>query len=296
MEANEDGGSLEFFDAPTSGPLGGVVGSMIGYRATGQQRSLHRGVPSPSLTFIVNLDTPIVAGTHPDARADGTARPYDNILGGLHTSAAYIFQSDHQAGVQLAVHPLAARRLFGVPASELTDTSNDATAVLGDGLRDLQQRIGEDIAWQSRFDAVERYLSDRASAAPSFAAPRTEVAAAWRWMVAHRGRGRMDDLSRHVCLSGRQLTKLFHAELGVTPKAVNRLIRFDRARRAVQARVLAGRGLALTEVANAAGYFDHAHLVREFQKFLGCSPTAWLAEEFENIQAGGHHQGRDLIA
>ncbi|MGH3359075.1 MAG: helix-turn-helix domain-containing protein [Nocardioidaceae bacterium] len=287
---------LEFVDAPTDGPLDGVVASMVGYRATGQEPSLHRGVPSPSLTFIVNLDTPIVAGTHAGAEADGTAKPYDNILGGLHLSAAYIFQPDRQAGVQLAVHPLASRRLFGVPASELVATSNDATEVLGDGLHRLQQRIGEAMPWQQRFDLVGRYLLDRASGAPSFASPRTEVAAAWRWMAAHRGRGRMDDLSRHVCLSGRQLTKLFHAELGVTPKAVNRLLRFDLARQEVQRRALRGGSLALTDVAHALGYYDHAHLVREFHGFLGCSPTAWLAEEIGNIQAGGHHCGGEFTS
>lgn len=288
---------LEFAGAPTAGgPLGGVVGSMVGYRMAGQRPVVHRGVPSPSLTFIVNLDTPIVTGTHPDAHTDRTARPYDNILGGLHTSAAYIFQPERQAGIQLAIHPLAARRLFGLPASELSETSNEATDVLGDGLRRLQQRIGGDLPWQQRFDAVERYLLDRASAAPSFASPRTEVAAAWRWMARRRGRGRMDDLARHVCLSARQLTKLFHAEVGVTPKVVNRLIRFEHARQEIQARVLAGGPLALTDVAHATGYYDHAHLVREFQGFLDCSPTEWLAEEFQNIQAGGHQHAGELLA
>lgn len=287
---------IEFVDAPIHGPLQGVVGSMVGYRLTGQRPSLHRGVPSPSLTLIVNLDTPIVAGTHPGADTDGSARAIDNLIGGLQTGAAYIFQPDRQAGIQLAVHPLAARRLLGVPASELDETSNDATDVLGDGVRRLQQRVGEEASWQERFDSVERYLVDRGSAAPSFAAPRTEVAAAWRWMVAHRGRGRMDALARHVLLSGRQLTKLFRAEVGIPPKAVNRLIRFDHARQAIQAATLVGGPTGLTQVAHACGYYDHAHLVRDFQAFLGCSPTEWVAEEVRNIQAGGHHHGEDLTA
>ncbi|HEX6151858.1 helix-turn-helix domain-containing protein [Nocardioides sp.] len=287
---------VEFLDAPTEGPLRGVVGSMVGYRMRGQQPTLHRGVPSPTLTFIVNLDTPIVAGTHGRADEDGSAHAYDNLLGGLHTSAAYIFQPERQAGIQLAVHPLAARRLFGVPARELVEASNDAADVLGDGVRRLQHQVGEGPSWQQRFATVEQYLLDRASAAPSFAAPRTEVAAAWRWMVAHRGMGRMDDLARHVLLSGRQLSKLFRAELGVPPKVVNRLIRFDRARQAIQAQVVTGDPSGFTEVAHACGYYDHAHLVRDFQAFLGCSPTTWLAEEGRNIQAGGHHHGEGLNA
>ncbi|HLR85081.1 MAG TPA: helix-turn-helix transcriptional regulator [Nocardioidaceae bacterium] len=285
---------LEFVDAPTTGPLDGVADSMVGYRATGQRPSLHRGVPSPSLTFIVNLDTPIVAGTHAHADRDGTARAYDNIVGGLHLEAAYLFQPDRQAGIQLGINPLRARALFGVPAAELADTANDAESVVGTSLNRLRDRVGNEPDWSARFDLVRRYLLDRLGVAPSFTAPRTEVAAAWRWMLGHGGCGRMDDLSRHVHLSGRQLSKLFRAELGVTPKAVNRLIRFHRARTIIQEHAMAG-GLSISDVAHATGYYDHAHLTREFGEFLGCSPSAWLSEEFENIQAGGHHQAAGLM-
>ncbi|QGH69752.1 helix-turn-helix domain-containing protein [Pseudactinotalea sp. HY158] len=285
---------LEFVDGAVDGPLRGVIGSMVGYRATGAMPSLHRGVPSPSLTLIVNLDTPIVVGEHAGALADGSARAYENILGSLHVRPAYVFQPSRQAGIQLALHPLAARRLVGVPVRELSDLSTDAADVLGEGIRLLQERIADQAGWPQRFATVERYLLDRAGRAPSVAPARPEVSAAWRWMVANRGRGRMDDLARHVLLSGRQLTRVFRAEFGVTPKAVNRLIRFDRARRIVQSRVLAGRAVRLADIAQETGYFDHAHLVREFHGFLGCSPTDWLAEEVGNIQAGGHRHGEDL--
>lgn len=277
---------VEFADAGGIGPQAGFVASMVGYKMTGQAPSLHRGVPSPYLTFIVNLDAPVVVGTHSRAETDGSARAYDNILGGLHTHAAYLFQPEHQVGIQLAIHPLAARRVFGLPAAELTEIANDAAEVLGGGIGRMQQRVGECETWPQRFGLVNRYLVDRASAAPSFMTPRPEVAAGWRWMVAHRGLGRMDDLALHVAMSARQLTKLFRAEVGVPPKAVNRLIRFDLARQQIQQRAMAGDDLGLTDVATAAGYYDHAHLTRDFGDFLGCSPTAWIVEEFGNIQAG----------
>jgi AraC-like DNA-binding protein len=47
-----------------------------------------------------------------------------------------------------------------------------------------------------------------------------------------------------------------------------------------------GLPLELSEVAASHGYYDHPHLVRDFTAFSGLSPTAWLREEFPNIQAG----------
>ena len=63
-------------------------------------------------------------------------------------------------------------------------------------------------------------------------------------------------------------------------------MRFDRARRALQQRVAAGKPAALADLAASCGYYDQAHLAREFRDLAGCAPSAWLAEEFRNVQAG----------
>jgi AraC-like DNA-binding protein len=58
--------------------------------------------------------------------------------------------------------------------------------------------------------------------------------------------------------------------------------RFDRARRALQHQP----GLPLAGLAARCGYYDQAHLAREFRELAGCPPSAWLAEEFRNVQSG----------
>ena len=77
------------------------------------------------------------------------------------------------------------------------------------------------------------------------------------------------------------------------PKQVSRLMRFDHAKRLIATSVGAGRRPDLTSVAAAdSGYYDHAHLDRDFAALAGISPTGWLAEERLNIQAGGHGAAR----
>jgi len=42
----------------------------------------------------------------------------------------------------------------------------------------------------------------------------------------------------------------------------------------------------LADLAVECGYFDQAHLAREFRALAGCPPSQWIAEEFRNVQAG----------
>jgi AraC-like DNA-binding protein len=48
----------------------------------------------------------------------------------------------------------------------------------------------------------------------------------------------------------------------------------------------AGAPYRLADLAVTCGYFDQAHLAREFRALAGCPPSQWLAEEFRNVQAG----------
>ena len=277
--------SQHYVRSSPTGPLASAVGSMLGYEIADDSPSVHRGLPSPWLTLVISLDGPVPTATGPGA--DAPLHRYESLVGGLHTTPAYIHQPAHQAGVQLALDPLAARTLLGVPAGELGIVS-DADDVLGDASRALRERLGEAGSWAERLVLVEDALRRAAdSRRPALGPVRAEIAEAWQLVARRGGRVRVPDVAAHVWLSTRQLSSLFTAELGLSPGAACRLVRFDAARDAVRARSLAQSGPNLTAIAVRTGYADHSHLVRDFHAFAGLSPTAWLVEERANIQAGG---------
>lgn len=107
-----------------------------GYRQAGVAPAIHRGLPSPALTYIVTLDDPLVLAAHPDPRQPPGS--YDSLIGGLHTAPALITHEGRQSGIQLALTPLGARALLGMPAGELANRDEDATAVLGSFAAELR--------------------------------------------------------------------------------------------------------------------------------------------------------------
>ena len=106
-------------------------------------------------------------------------------------------------------------------------------------------------------------------------------------MLRADGALRVAELAAGTGWSERHLTSRFRAEIGLTPKAAARVIRFDRARKLL-VRNLTGASpeYRLADLAADCGYFDQAHLAREFRALAGCPPSQWLAEEFRNVQAG----------
>lgn len=260
------------------------VTSMVGYRALGVPQTVHRGMPSSTLTFIVSLDDGVQAADAATTLAVTRRSPV--ILGGLHVAASHVRQGRGQAGVQVAVHPLASRAVFGVPAAELSVTDFDAAPILGRGSVDLHQRVADTRHWPDAFALVAQYLVAAQRSHPSTVRP--EVAYAWDLLRRSAGRAPIADVARQVGVSVRHLGTLFRREVGRTPKTVAMLMRFEHAtaRMADSAR-RQGR-VDLAGIAADAGYCDQAHLTREFTRFAGTSPRAWLAEEFQNIQDGGH--------
>jgi AraC-like DNA-binding protein len=274
--------------------LGSLVPSATGYAATGLEQRIHRGLPSPYLTFIFSLDGPVVAGETVEQAYGPDAQRHEVLVGGLVLRPAYVVQPERQAGVQLAVHPLAARAIFGMPAREIAVLAADGRDILGGEAGRVSEQLQEATDWGVRFELVRRYLLDRV-ADRRFGHPRDELVESWRWLAKRRGTGSMDDLASHVGLSSRQLRTVFDRELGLSPKQISRLMRFDEAKQLIATTV--GRDcLDLTSVALQAGFYDHAHLDRDFVALTGTSPTGWLAEERRNIQAGGHGRAAEWEA
>lgn len=72
-------------------------------------------------------------------------------------------------------------------------------------------------------------------------------------------------------VSARHLERLFARGLGVPPKTVARVLRFQRALRAL----MDDPDVALGELAVASGYFDQSHFVKDFWQFTGGVPRGY---------------------
>lgn len=243
--------------------LAGLVTRYTGYRMTSAQPGVHRGLPSPTATMIVTIDEPI----HLLARPGAAERTFVALVGGLHDWPEHVAYGHVQEGLQIDVTPLGIRTLFGMPIAELREGSVELADLIGLRATQLRERLHEAQSWPERFAICDRVLA-RWAAVPRGA----DLAALHAMDLLRSGHGNLsiDQLADGVGFSRQHLTRKVRRELGMSPKRVAQVIRFDRARRMIRPDQSV-RGLA--RVAAECGYADHAHMVRAFRLFAGCSPT-----------------------
>ncbi len=195
-------------------------------------------------------------------------------------SQLVVVHNGAQSGIQLQLSPLAARPLAGLPAGELASMDVAAQEILGPLATQVSERIQAAGTWSARFAVLDQLLGD------ALHVERTvpdEVARAWTLLLHSNGTVPICNVARDVGWSQRHLSNQFTREIGLRPKMAARVIRFHRARHVLQRNVGGGRP-NIAGVAAECGYFDQAHLNRDWQQFTGLSPTNWIAHEFQNFQ------------
>ncbi len=125
--------------------------------------------------------------------------------------------------------------------------------------------------WRERFSILDAFILSRvASARP----PSPEVTWAWSRLSRSRGRIRVGALAAELGCSRRHLNARFREQVGLGPKMVARIMRFRHA-----SGLLAGDdGGRFAEIAQACGYYDQAHLNRDFRDLAGTTPGDYVAK------------------
>jgi AraC-like DNA-binding protein len=159
--------------------------------------------------------------------------------------------------------------LFGIPARLLRDQALEAGLVLGREVVEVHEQLAaaDPAQWQA---VAERYLLKRVRM--SHRAGEDEIAGrAVAAMQRARGMVGVSKIAAQAAVSQRHLERVFQERVGVSPKMFGRLLRLDHALN------LAGPESRWVEIADACGYFDQSHLVRDFRALTGATPMEFTA-------------------
>jgi AraC-like DNA-binding protein len=207
---------------------------------------------------------------------------YSRDLGLRAIGAMTVEQRFRYAGRMEAVgarfHPGMAGPFLKLPAVVLTDDSAALEDLWGFSARQLRRRLEDAPTAAGRL----RALADALVRPKQAAGP---VARALRFMTAANGAGDVDWVARQAGMSARQFRRRCLDEAGLGPKRLARVLRFRYASRLAAAT----RRPDWSSIAAVAGYFDQAHLIRDFREFTGRTPAAPTAAVAGESSFQFHH-------
>ncbi|MFD3697001.1 helix-turn-helix domain-containing protein [Streptomyces sp. NPDC058646] len=256
--------------------LRGRVVKYCGYRApVGSPPRLT--LPAATVTLVLGWGEPLYTYAAPGGPPVRTTR---SLVAGLHTSPVL---GGYRAGgqaVEVDLTPLGTYACLGIPLSELADVRVRAEEVLGAAwTRRLVEQLAQAPDWDSRWALLDAALGRRLAEGP---APSPVVTEAWDRLLAGHGGPSLRELARHTGRGGRRLQALFREQIGLPPQTLGRVLRFQRALTLAADRsygVPAGPvpARSLAALAAACGYYDQAHLSRDFRSLAGLTPTRLCA-------------------
>jgi AraC-like DNA-binding protein len=237
-----------------------LLGGAEGWTQERGEAPALREVPFPGIPLILNLGPPW--------EVDGQKRLH-SFAAGMGTVPSTVRGEANWACIELRLTPQGAHRLFAVAMHEIANRAVELYDLVPE-VRELEARLRDTSSWAERFDLVDAFLLRRLSVSRP-ADP--GVAWSWRHLYSTSGRAPIGPMTTELGWSHRRLIARFRDQIGLTPKAAARVIRFDCA--TAELRDPTGRSLA--EIAYECGYADQAHLTREFREFAGLSPRRFRA-------------------
>jgi AraC-like DNA-binding protein len=179
--------------------------------------------------------------------------------------------------VGVRFHPGMAGAFLKLPAVVLTDDAAALEDLWGISARHLRRRLDD-------APAASDWLRVLAGALAPPKQPGGPLERALRFLIAANGIADVDWMARQAGLSARQLRRLCLEDAGLGPKRLARVLRFRYANR-----LAAGvRRPDWSSIAASAGYFDQAHLIRDFREFTGRTPAAAAPSfQFHHLSISG---------
>lgn len=160
-------------------------------------------------------------------------------------------------------------RLFGVPASELTDKVIQLDEFLGYAANEILERVAGEENPSGWVRCVERHFIRIVQRQTGYCYPVEEQVVS---ALCKSPAVPITQLATRYGYSARQLQRRLGDYIGFSPRLYKCIVRFERAFDLIQRSKHPGK-VDWAAFALTCGYSDQAHFIREFRRFTGSTPA-----------------------
>jgi AraC-like DNA-binding protein len=171
----------------------------------------------------------------------------------------------------VAFAPGGAAKLLPGPQAQLANRTGPLADVIGRNALLLREHLQETPGAAARLAVAEEWLLETCVSGRHI---HPLVDWATRRLADFGGQLRTAELARDAGCSRKHLAGLFRDQVGIAPKTLARIHRFQRALGGLNE----NRDVDWSELADRCGYYDQSHLIHDFRQFAGMSPSEFARQ------------------
>jgi len=196
-------------------------------------------------------------------------------ISGQHKHFIFI-EAEHSSNMAVKFKLGGAAPFFDFPISVLNNKVQQLESLLGDKITHVRQEIIHEKKVSKKFDLIEEFflkiirkdfihndkfyhMLDLLSASPELLSIR--------------------QLAEKTGVTQKHLISLFHKQVGLGPKALSRIFRFQK----VIMELEKNKKADWMQIAVDCGYYDQAHFIRDFYAFSGIRPSAYPEQKGDYV-------------
>ena len=256
---------MEYCERRPHPPLNNFVECFWTLESDAPSTQPERILPDGCVELILNFGAQF--SQHDDGRLKLQPRSF---LVGQMTGPILISPTGPVQLLGIRFHPGGTLPYLRVPLHEITDEVVGLGGLSNKLERELLQVTSIESSLEKKTAAVENFLiAQLLKGDQDFRLMRLAAR-----IVKTGGLVSVDRLASDAGVSSRQLERRFLREVGLGPKLLGRIIRFQQVFRAVEQSNSAWAGIAIE-----CGYYDQAHLIRDFNQFARQTPAVLFSNQ-----------------
>jgi AraC-like DNA-binding protein len=175
-------------------------------------------------------------------------------------------------------YPHAIKSIFGFNAAEFTNSCVDLSLIPAKQFQDLSERLLNTADLNDQILLLSVYLFSQVEKNSGFQDQLTGYAI--NKMLEAKGDVNLKLLQDDLKLSERSFERRFKYDVGISPKLLSRIFRFQ----AAMAQIRENSFSKLTDIAFENNYADQSHFIRSFKEFAGLSPNQFQKQSNELVE------------
>lgn len=256
------GGAWENVRSTPHPELAIYVRGYQGYFEASSRPVRRRELPSGEVALIISFGSRYELI---DPLSGGSLGTCCTFIAGVDDTYSIVDSSGAGVAMQVDFTPIGAHRVLQTPMHLLAHRTTELSDLLGSQADRLVEQLFGAPDWRGRFAILDEYLLSKIRRTPTAS---REIQWAWRQLAISHGMTPISKITGNLGWTRKRLVRAFRDHIGVPPKTLSRVLRFQHALAELGSRS----GVNASLVAVECGYSDQAHMIREFGALSGSTP------------------------